>query len=79
MTAGNRSVAHSAKRGTRDTGPSAWFSGIAAYASTAATPTPRGRTSLTRSRFGARTRNRMRGAVCLVAADRDDGESGQLA
>ena len=34
---------------TRDTGPSGALSGIAAYGSMAATPTPSGRASLTRS------------------------------
>ena len=46
------SGADRAARVTRDTGPSAAFSGIAAHSYAAATPTPCGRTSLTHSRVG---------------------------
>lgn len=48
---------------TRDTGPSAALSGIAAHAYAAATPPPCGRTSLTRSRAGA-TPDPIRATVC---------------
>jgi len=50
----------------RDTGPSAALSGIAAYGSIAATPTPCGRPSLTRSYAGAAP-NPIRATVCGYA------------
>ena len=65
-------AADRAARITRDTGPSAALSGRAAYASTAATPPPCGRTSLTRSRAGA-SPNPIRVTVRLGAKTRRKG------
>jgi hypothetical protein len=64
-------VADRATRVSRDTGPSAAFSGIAAYTYTAATPTPCGLAKLTRSRSGALP-NPIRVTVCPSRAMRDE-------
>ena len=68
-------VADRAVQGARDTGPSASFSGIAAHAYAAATPTPCGQGSLTRSRAAGTP---IRATVCLVAGTRRRGSREEI-